>query len=119
MSRDLSPHPGREYTLRKAFDTDQYAQREGYVIEENQYRLHQETIPRKKGYLRVNVTTRTERQGWMRIRIKIPVMYGEPWISDLKKTIEHELRHNYDLIGVFLNDVDLQWFEGFDLSWEE
>jgi hypothetical protein len=119
MGREIATHPGREYTLRKTFDTDQFAEKEGYTVEEEQYRLIEEIIPRKHGHLRLNVTTRTERQGWLRIRIKIHVIYGDPWIDDLKKYIEQEIHHNYDLIGVFLNDVDLQWFEGFDLTWEE
>jgi hypothetical protein len=118
MGKDIPPHPGREYTLRKTFDTDQFAERDGYTIDGPDYTLGSERISRKHKYLLVDLTTRTDRQGWIRIRIKIPVIYGDPWIEDLKDAIESELHHNYDLIAVFLNDVDLQWFKGFDLSWE-
>ena len=118
MGKDIPSSTGREYTLRKTFTTDQFAQRDGYTVSESHYILGSERIPRKPGFLRVNLTTRTDRQGWIRILIKIPVVYGDPWIEDLKDTIDSELHHNYDLIAVFLNDIDLQWFKGFDLSWE-
>jgi len=109
---------GQKFVLKKTFDSDRLAAREGYVVQGYYYVLEDEAIPRRKDHFIVNVTARTQQRGWIRIQIKIPVIYGDPWREDLKGEIEKELRANHDLIGVFLSDVDQQWSRGFELSWE-
>ncbi len=110
---------GPKYILKKTFTSDELAARDGYTVEEECYVLGDERILRKKDYFIVNITTRTYQRGWMRLQIKIPIVYGEPWREKLKHEIEQELRSNYDLIGVFLSEVDQQWCRRFELSWEE
>lgn len=110
---------GQRYSLRKTFDSDRLAAQDGYSVVGEYYELGDEQFLRKKDYFLANVTTRTYQKGWVRVQVKIPVIYGEPWKEDLKKEIERELKCNHDLVGVFLSDVGEQWYGGFDVSWEE
>lgn len=109
---------GQRFVLRKVFDSDALAARDGYSANEGEYVLGDEHIPRKKEHFFVNVTTRTLQRGWVRIQVKIPVIYGEPWKEDLKGEIEKELQSNHDLVGVFLSDFG-SWDRRFELSWED
>jgi hypothetical protein len=110
---------GQKFVLKETFNSDDLAAREGYTVGKWHYTLEDERIPRKKGYFLINVTARTQTRGWIRIQIRVPVIYGDPWKEDLKSDIEKELKSNLDLIGVFLSDVDQEWCRGFDLSWED
>jgi hypothetical protein len=110
---------GQKFVLKKTFNSDELAAREGYTVGKWYYVLEDEHIPRKKEYFLINVTAKTQTRGWIRIQIKVPVIYGDPWKEDLKSDIEKELKGNLDLIGVFLSDVDQEWCRGFDLSWED
>jgi hypothetical protein len=110
---------GQRVVLKRGFDSDHLAARDGYTVEEEYYTLGDDRIVRKQDYFLINVTTRTQQRGWIRIQVKIPVVYGDPWEEDLKREIEGELKSNHDLIGVFLSDIDQGWCRGFELSWEE
>jgi hypothetical protein len=110
---------GQKFVLKKSFDSDQMALQDGYIVGEEHYILGDEQVPRKSDHFTINVTSRTQQRGWIRIQIKIPVIYGEPWKKELKKEIERELKSNHDLIGVFLSDIDQQWCRGFQISWED
>lgn len=111
---------GQRYSLRKTFDSDELAAKDGYSVAEEYYILGEEQVSRKKGHFFANITTRTYQRGWIRVQVKIPVIYGEPWKEELKKEIEKELKCNHDLIGVFLGDVGQQWScREFEISWEE
>ncbi len=110
---------GPKFLLRKTFDSDELAARDGYSIVGGYYVLGDDSVLRKDDSFLVNVTTRTPQKGWVRIQVEIPVAYGDPWKEELKEAVEKELKKNHDLIGVFLSDIDYTWRGGFDLSWED
>ncbi|MGD2250126.1 MAG: hypothetical protein PVF58_17115 [Candidatus Methanofastidiosia archaeon] len=110
---------GHQVVLRKTFTSDALAVKDGYTVGKWVYTLNDERIERKKGYFYAYVTARTQSRGWVRARVKIPVVYGDPWKEQLKTEIEKELHCNHDVIGVFLSDVDPSGYRGFQLSWEE
>lgn len=109
---------GTKYVLRKTFTADDLASKDGYTVGKWFYILGDERVPRKSGRFLATITTRTQHQGWVRIQVAVPVIYGEPWKELLKSEIKKELKSNYDLVGVFLSEV-CQGIRGFDVSWEE
>ena len=109
---------GPQFVLRRAFDSDEMAARDGYSVESGYYVLGDERVLRKEDHFVVYATTRTPQRGWIRIQVRIPVAYGDLWKEELKEDIEKELKHNHDLIGVFFTEVDPTWCRGFDISWE-
>ncbi len=109
----------QKYVLKKTFTADDLAVKDGYTAGKWFYTKGDERIPRKSEWFLVNITARMQRQGWIRVQVKIPVVYGEPWKDVLKSEIEKELKSNYDLIGVFLSDIGQELCRGFDLTWEE
>ena len=119
MGKDPQKWSGQQFILRRTFDSDELASRDGYSIVGGYYVLGDDTVLRKDDYFLANVTTRTQKKGWIRIQVKIPVAYGDPWKEELKGVVEKELKRNHDLIGVFLSDIDYTWSRGFDLSWED
>lgn len=110
---------GHQVVLRKTFTSDGLAEKDGYTVGKWYYILDEERIKRKRDYFYAYVTARTQTRGWVRARVKIPVVYGDPWEKRLKAQIKSELMCNHDLIGVFLSDVDPMGYKGFQLSWEE
>ncbi len=119
MGKTPKQWSSQEYVLRRTFKSDQLAVKDGYSVEDEYYILEDERIPRKRERFSVCATGRILHRGWVRIQIKIPVIYGEPWKEDLKQEIERELKTNYDLVGVFLNELDPQWCRGFEISWND
>lgn len=115
----MTPAQGSKYVLRKTFTSDDLAAKDGYTVGKWFYILEDERIPRKSERFLINVTTRTQQHGWVRIQVEIPVIYGEPWKELLKSQIKKELQSNYDLIGMVLSEVCQEIGRGFDLSWEE
>jgi len=105
------------YVLRKSFDSDRMAMRDGYAVGDEYYTLGGEQVPRKEGYFMACASGRVLSRGWVRIRLKVPVTYGDPWEEELKQEIERELKSNYDLIGIFLRDMDTQWCRTLHISW--
>lgn len=109
---------GQRCILRKTFDSDRLARRDGYTVNEEYYVMGRERIPRKKDFFVANATGRILGGEWVRIEIKVPVIYGTPWRMELQREIERELKTNYDLIGVFLREIDPQWCRTLQISWE-
>ena len=105
------------YVLRKSFDSDRMAMRDGYTVGDEYYTLGREEVPRKKSFFTACASGRVQSRGWVRIRLKVPVTYGDLWEEELKQEIERELKSNYDLIGIFLRDMDTQWCRTLHISW--
>ncbi|MBU6997947.1 MAG: hypothetical protein HXS41_11910 [Theionarchaea archaeon] len=119
MSPPSRSYTGPRFLLKKSFTSDDLAAGDGYTAFKWFYSRGKETIPRRNDHFIVYVTARTSRGSWFKAQVSIPVTFGEPWRESLKQRIEHELRTNLDLMGVFLSDYDVEWARGFQLSWED
>ncbi|MBU7014638.1 MAG: hypothetical protein HXS52_13960 [Theionarchaea archaeon] len=119
MSPRSPSHQGPRFLLKKPFTSDDLAAEDGYTVFKWFYSRGEEAIPRKNDHFIIYVTARTSRGGWLKAQVTVPVTFGEPWRGKLKLKIEHELKTNLDLMGVFLSDYDIEWARGFQLSWED
>ncbi|MGC1121506.1 MAG: hypothetical protein WBA22_10475 [Candidatus Methanofastidiosia archaeon] len=119
MSPRSRSHTGPRFLLKKPFTSDDLAAEDGYTVFKWFYSQGEETIPRRNDHFVMYVTARTTGGDWLKAQVTIPVTFGEPWRDQLKQRIEHELKCNLDLMGVFLSEYDIEWTRGFQLSWED